>query len=63
MAAKNLSGHIPLVIWLDGAARHTVGGKEVSFTGFPVGSGPAFFQGKWTMADLRRALEALTAKR
>jgi hypothetical protein len=63
MARKNLSGHIPLVIWLDGTFKHTRDGKEVSFTGFPTGAGPAFFQGKWTTDDLRRVLDRLTARK
>jgi len=31
--------------------------------GFPSGSGPAAFQGKWTMEDLRKALDQLTDKK
>jgi hypothetical protein len=63
MASKGLTGHIPLVIWVNDAFKHQVDGKELSFTGFPAGSGPAFFQGKWTMADLQKTLERLAAKK
>jgi hypothetical protein len=62
MARKHLAGHIPLVIWMNDEIEHRVNGKEVAFTGFPTGSGPAFFQGKWTVDDLKRVLERLTAK-
>ena len=54
MAKKGVTQHIPLVIWLDGKFALPVNGKEMKFVGFPTGSGPAFFQGKWTMEDLRR---------
>jgi hypothetical protein len=63
MAAKKLSGHIPLVIWVNDSFKLRVDGKDVSFTGFPTGSGPAFFQGKWTMADLAKALDQAAAKK
>ncbi len=62
MAAKKLSGHIPLVIWVNDAFKLQVDGKDVAFTGFPTGSGPALFQGKWTMADLAKALDQAAAK-
>ena len=53
MAKKGVTQHVPLVIWLDGKFTIPVNGKEIKFVGFPTGSGPAFFQGKWTMDDLR----------
>ena len=62
MAKKGIRGHIPLVVWLDDRVKFQVDGKEIIFAGFPTGSGPAFFQGKWTMEDLRNILEQLTAK-
>jgi hypothetical protein len=60
MAKKGITQHVPLVIWLDGKSTVPVNGKEINFTGFPTGSGPAFFQGKWTMDDLRQALNQIT---
>ena len=59
-AKKGITQHIPLVIWLDGKSAVPVNGKEINFTGFPTGSGPAAFQGKWTMDDLRQALNQVT---
>jgi hypothetical protein len=62
MAKKGVTQHVPLVIWIDGKFAISVNGKEVKFVGFPTGSGPAFFQGKWTMEDLRQALDQVTNK-
>jgi hypothetical protein len=60
MAKKGISQHIPLIIWLDGKSAVPVNGKEIKFVGFPTGAGPAAFQGKWTMDDLRAALTQIT---
>jgi hypothetical protein len=62
MAKKGVTQHVPLVIWLDGKSTIAVNGKEIKFVGFPTGSGPAAFQGKWTMDDLRQALNQITNK-
>ncbi len=45
-AKVGIKQHIPLVIWIDGKPKWKVGVKEITFVGFPTGSGPAFFQGK-----------------
>ena len=63
MAKKRLTQHIPLAIWMDDQVKFKVDDKEVIFAGFPTGSGPAFFQGKWTMGDLRRVLDQLTGEK
>lgn len=63
MAQKKIRGHIPLVIWMDGQVKFQVDGKEIIFAGFPTGSGPYSFQGKWTLEDLRKALDQLTGKK
>lgn len=60
-AEKGISRHVPLVIWIDGDTVVNLGQKQVRFVGFPTGAGPAFFQGKWTMDDLRTALDRATA--
>ena len=60
MARKGITQHIPLIIWLDGKISLPVNGKEIKFVGFPTGSGPASFQGKWTMEDLGQALNQIT---
>jgi hypothetical protein len=63
MAKKGLTQHIPLVIWMDGKSSIPVDGKEIKFVGFPTGAGPAAFQGKWTMDDLKQALNQMTNKK
>jgi len=62
MGKKGITQHLPLVIWLDNKYSIPVNGKEIKFVGFPTGSGPAAFQGKWTMDDLREALNQITNK-
>ena len=63
MARKGLRQHIPLMIWIDGKTTANVKGKDISFAGFPTGSGPAFFQGKWMIDDLRGALDLAVGKK
>jgi hypothetical protein len=63
MAKMGIKQHVPLVLWIDGKSKWTVGGKPTTFTGFPSGSGPAFFQGQWTLDDLKTALNPATGKK
>jgi hypothetical protein len=63
MAQKGIRQHIPLAIWVNGKTAVPVEGKDVQLMGFPSGSGPAPFQGKWTMDELRKALDVLTGKK
>ena len=63
MARKGVRQHLPLVIWIADKVTVNVNGKEVQFVGFPTGSGPPSFQGKWTLADLRAALDQATGKK
>jgi hypothetical protein len=53
MASKGIRQHVPLMIWING--------KE-SFSGFPSGSGPQMFQGKWTMESLAKSLDQATGQ-
>jgi hypothetical protein len=62
-ASKGIKQHVPLVIWIDGKEKWTIDAKDITFTGFPTGSGPAFFQGKWTLDDLKAALDQAVGKR
>jgi hypothetical protein len=59
-ASKGIKEHMPLTIWIEGKSTVAVKGKEIKFTGFPTGSGPAFFQGKWTMENLQNSLDQIT---
>jgi hypothetical protein len=62
-AKKGIHQHVPLVIWIDGNEVVNLGERQVTFAGFPTGAGPAFFQGKWTMDDLKAAVDQSTAER
>jgi len=48
---------------MDNQVKFKVDGKDIIFAGFPTGSGPLFFQGKWTMADLQKVLNQMTGKK
>lgn len=61
-AKMGIRRHIPLVIWIDGKSTVQVNGKPVTFSGFPTGSGPSFFQGKWKIGNLEMALDQATSK-
>jgi hypothetical protein len=63
MARMGIKQHVPLVIWIDGTSKVMLGVKQTSFAGFPTGSGPPSFQGKWTMDDLKAALDQATGKK
>jgi hypothetical protein len=60
-AKKGINRHVPLVIWIDGNEVVKVGQKQIKFVGFPTGAGPVFFQGKWTIDDLKTALDQAIA--
>ncbi len=62
MKKKGISQHVPLKIWLNGKDGATLNGEEVTFSGFPTGAGPLFFQGKWTVSDLQKAIDQIIAK-
>jgi len=62
-AEKGINRHIPLVIWINGHEAVSLGQKQITFVGFPTGAGPAFFQGKWTIDDLKAALDQAVAKK
>ncbi len=62
-AKKGITQHVPLVIWIEGNTVVKLGQKEIKFVGFPTGAGPAFFQGQWTIDDLKTALDQLTAQK
>jgi hypothetical protein len=60
-AKKGINRHVPLVIWIDGNEVVKLGQRQIKFVGFPTGAGPAFFQGEWTIDDLKTALDQATA--
>ena len=54
--------HTPLVIWVDGQSELMNNGRKIKFQGFPTGSGPSFFQGKWKLEDLTSVLDQATGR-
>jgi len=52
--------HVPLVLWIDGKSTLQLNEQPTTFSGFPTGAGPSFFQGKWKIADLKKALDQQT---
>ena len=63
MTKKGLREHVPIMIWIAGNVTVKLGQKEIRFAGFPAGSGPEAFQGKWTIQDLKTALDQITARK
>ena len=55
-----ISHHTPLAIWVDGRSELMNNGCTIKFEGFPTGSGPSFFQGKWKLEDLAIILDRVT---
>jgi hypothetical protein len=62
-AKKGINRHVPLIIWINDSEVVKLDQKEIKFEGFPTGAGPEFFQGKWTIDDLKTALDQATAKK
>ncbi len=61
MSEMGIRRHVPLVIWIDGKSTLQVKGQPTTFSGFPTGAGPSSFQGKWKIADLKKALDRQTS--
>jgi hypothetical protein len=58
-----LSGHIPLVIFIDGKDTFTLDGRKVTFESFPQGEGTGIVaDGAWTMADVDAVLKKTTGQ-
>lgn len=60
MKSKGMDEHVPLIIWIKGSFTQKIDGGDVTFRGFPSGSGPAMFQGSWNMDMLDKALNQAT---
>lgn len=59
--AKNLTGHTPLAIFINGSMQFTVRDRQVSFYSFPSGDGThAASGGEWTLDDLKQVLDQAT---
>jgi hypothetical protein len=56
--SKGLTGHVSLVVLVNGEPEVTLDGRTVRFEGFPQGKAPMkSAEGEWTMEDLRSALD------
>ena len=61
--AKELTGHTPIAIFVDGEMDFTVDGRAVKFYSFPQGGGTGVVpEGAWTMDDLKQVLDEATSK-
>ncbi|MBC6445950.1 hypothetical protein [Actinokineospora xionganensis] len=62
--ANGLTGHVAILVLINGKPDVTLGERTVRFTGFPRGKAPMkSAEGDWTMEDLRAALDQELAKR
>jgi hypothetical protein len=61
-AKKGIDYHTPLIIWVDGRTELVSDGRTLKLEGFPTGSGPSFFQGKWKIKDLVAVLDQATGR-
>ena len=58
MKRQKLSGHIPLLLILDGQSDFTIDGREVLLQGFPTGASPfKQVEGNWSLDDLQVILD------
>jgi len=62
MSKMGITRHVPMIIWVDGRFEQTINGRTIRFEGFPTGSGPASFQGRWTLEDLALVLDHITGR-
>jgi len=61
--SQGLSGHIPLVIFVNGSKDFTVGDRAVEFFSFPQGQGTGVVpDGAWSIADLQQVLDQVVEK-
>ncbi len=60
---KNLTGHIPLAIFIDGSETFDLNGRKVKFESFPQGEGTGMVpDSAWTMTDLQSVLDTKVTK-
>ena len=63
MSKMGITRHVPMIIWVDGRFEQTINGRTINFQGFPTGSGPASFQGRWTLEDLALVLDHIIGRK
>lgn len=62
MSKMGITRHVPMIIWIDGRFEQVINSRTIRFEGFPTGSGPAFFQGRWTLTDLALVLDHIIGR-
>ena len=61
--AKELTGHTPLAIFVNGSMQFTLNGRTVKFYSFPQGQGTGMVpDGGWTIQDLQQVLDEAASK-
>ena len=61
MKKQKLTGHIPLLLILDGQSNFTIEGRQVLLQGFPTGASPfKQVEGNWSLDDLQVILDQKT---
>jgi hypothetical protein len=61
--AKELTGHTPLAIFVNGSMQFTLNGRTVKFYSFPQGQGTGMVpDGGWTIQDLQQVLDEAAGK-
>ena len=61
MKKQKLTGHVPLLLILEGQSDFTINGREVLFQGFPTGASPfKQVEGNWSLDDLQVILDQKT---
>jgi hypothetical protein len=60
MRKKDIKGHIPLLIFINGNYTFDLGNRKVTFMGFPTGQGPfRRVEGQWTFQELEQVIQTL----
>jgi hypothetical protein len=60
---KGLTGHIPLVVFVNGSEEFDLNGRKVKFESFPQGEGTGMVpDGAWTIKDLQSVLDSKVKK-
>jgi len=64
MKKQNLSGHIPMLLLIDGESDFTIDGRNVQLKGFPTGASPfKTVEGNWSLDDLKIIFDQKTANK
>jgi hypothetical protein len=60
---RDLTGHTPIAVFVDGKMEFDLNGRTVKFYSFPQGQGTGVVpDGAWTLDDLRAVLDTVTTR-